>query len=141
MNIPDSMWSHVPGWAAAAIIILGGVVFILSRLAGAYTGVAKVIPIFGRIWHRRAVRSDDAVRLDGELRDLRRIVAFQGKQLDELRNRDEMYWSWILTDQEWHRREEFRAISEQRVLEPHVSFMTFRDAWIVSHPIKEELDF
>lgn len=141
MTFPDSLWSHIPGWLAVAILLVCGVVWVLSRLSGAYAGVAKVIPVMGKVWHRRAVRSNDALRLDGELADLRRIVDFQGRQLQELRDRDEMYWAWILTDQEWHRREEFRAVSESRTLEPHVSFMTFRDRWLASHPNREELKF
>lgn len=141
MNFPESLWNHVPGWAAAALVIIAGLTWILSRLSAAHAGVAKMIPVMGKIWHRRAIRSDDALRLDGELADLRRQVVFQGRQLEELRNRDEMYWAWILSDQEWHRREEFRAISEQRVLTPHVSFMQFRDGWLASHQNKEELPF
>ena len=141
MNVPDSFWAHIPGWLAALLIVVAVCGWALSKLAGAYEGVAKVIPVFGRIWRRRAMRNDDARRLDAELADLRRIVDFQGKQLEELRNRDEMYWAWILTDQEWHRREEFKAVSENRTLEPHLSFMQFRDNWLATHQKKEELPF
>lgn len=117
------------------------VIWVLSKLAGAYEGVAKMIPVMGKVWRRRAIRSDDATRLDGELKDLRRQVTFLTRQLDELRNRDEMYWAWVLLDQDWHRREEFRAVSENRTLEPHVSYMQFRDQWIATHPKREELSF
>lgn len=141
MNFPESWWNHLPGWASLAILATACIIWVLSKLAGAYEGVAKVIPIMGRVWHRRAIRSSDAERLDGELADLRRIVLFQGKQLEELRNRDEMYWAWILIDQEYHREVEFMAITEGWKLPPHKSFMQFRDEWLSSHPNKEELPF
>lgn len=141
MNFPESWWNHLPGWAAITILAVACVIWVLSKLAGAYESVAKMIPVMGRVWRRRAIRSDDALRLDGELTDLRRIVDFQGAQLEELRNRDEMYWAWILTDQEYHRQVEFMAIDKGWVLPPHLSFMQFRDRWLASHPKKEELPF
>lgn len=141
MTFPESLWTHIPGWAGVILLVVCFLVWILSRLSGAYAGVARMIPVMGKVWRRRAVRSDDALRLDGELADLRRIVDFQGKQLEELRNRDEMYWAWILSDQEWHRHDEFEAASVGRTIVPHISFMQFRDSWLASHQKREELPF
>jgi hypothetical protein len=137
MNFPESWWNHIPGWAILPVIGVAFIIWVLSKLAGAHAGVAKLIPVFGKIWHARANRPD----IDAELADLRRQVEFQGKQLEELRNRDEMYWAWILMDQEWHRAVEFAAVTNDWKLPPHISFMQFRDGWLASHPKKEELKF
>lgn len=115
------------------LIILGFVVYILSKLSMAYEGISKCVPVMGKVWHDNGNRR---ARIDQELADLRRVVTFQGIQLEELRGRDEMNWSWILTDQEWHRQEEFRAATEGRTLTAHVSFMEYRDIWVAARMAK-----
>jgi hypothetical protein len=140
VNFPESWWNHLPHWLVLPLLALACIFWVLSKVAGAHEGFAKLIPVFGKIWHARAQRRDPAW-VDAELRDLRRTVEFQGKQLEELRQRDEMYWAWILSDQEWHRAVEFAAVTNDWKLPPHISFMQFRDGWLASHSKKEELPF
>lgn len=73
-------------------------------------------------------------RVDAELEDLHRQVEFLTEQIAELRIRDELYWNFILMDQEYHRRLEFAAAEKGWDIPRHVPFMSFRDEWLKRHP-------
>jgi len=130
-NLPEDIWHHVPGWVSASVLISTALIFILSKLSAAYEPVARLIPVLGKRWRARATSDGrDHLRIDSELKDLRRQINFLNVQLTELRVRDEMYWAWILSDQEWHRQHEFDAAQRGHETNPHVSFMDFRDQWM-----------
>lgn len=135
-NFLQSWLAHLPGWAAAAVLVGGGLIWALSKL-GPALGASKWVPG----WLRRRRNQKKADRVDAELGDLRRQVEFLTRQIEELRTRDEMYWSWILMDQEWHRRYEFECVKAGVQTVPHVPFMEFRDGWLLNRKFREENPF
>jgi len=138
MTFPNGAWDHLPGWLSAAILLTAMGLYILSKLSKAHEGVAKLIPVLGKYWRQKGSDHD---RVDAELADLRRQVQFLTLQLGELRVRDEMYWAWILSDQEWHRNHEFEAAKLGYQTIPHTPFMQFRERWLDANSKKGEDPF
>jgi hypothetical protein len=127
-DFTDSFWNAVPHWMAGAIAIIVFLVYLATRLTGVHEGITAIWPkIAGLLTRRDRERKND---VDYQIADLWRQVNFLEEQLAELRLRDEMYWSWILTDQEWHRTYEFKAAQNGWETVPHMSFMEFRDRWM-----------
>jgi hypothetical protein len=127
-DFTDSFWNAVPHWMAGAIAISVFLVYMATRLAGVHEGITAIWPkITGLLTNRDRERKNN---VDYQIADLWRQVNFLEEQLAELRLRDEMYWSWILTDQEWHRTYEFQAAQNGWETVPHMSFMEFRDQWM-----------
>ena len=130
-DFTDSFWKVIPHWMAGAIAISVFLVYMATKLAGVHEGITTILPkVTGWIDKRnreKKLRNDD---VDFQIADLWRQVNFLEEQLAELRLRDEMYWSWILTDQEWHRTYEFKAAQFGWETIPHMSFMEFRDKWM-----------
>jgi len=113
---------------AGAIAISVFLVYMATKLAGVHEGIVAMVPkITGWLTRRDRDRNAD---VDFQIADLWRQVNFLEEQLAELRLRDEMYWAWILTDQEWHRTYEFKAAQNGWETVPHMSFMQFRDHWM-----------
>lgn len=106
------------------VIAIGAAIGYAAKGLGALRGVWRPI----RAFFRRI-----SGRVDAELEDLRRQVGYLTKQVAELRERDEMTWGWILLDQEWHRQYEFKAVQEGWVVVPHISYMEYRDRWVIEH--------
>lgn len=49
--------AHVPDWIAPFILVAVTILFFVSRFAEAYEGVAKMIPILGKHWRKRALKN------------------------------------------------------------------------------------
>lgn len=132
-TFPETIWSYFPHWLAGALAVLLVAVYIIGKLGVAHEGFAKA---FASVRDFCFKRSREAKRrrnsVDYQIADLWRQVEFLEEQLAELRLRDEMYWAWILTDQEWHRQHEFAAAENGWETAPHKSFMEFRDEWIAN---------
>lgn len=130
-DLPDALWKFFPHWLAILLAALTILVYLLSKAGGAQEGINKITSGFTSFISRRArevkKRNDD---VDYQIEDLWRQVRFLEEQLAELRLRDEMYWAWIITDQEWHRNYEFMAAEQGWKTIPHMSFMEFRDDWL-----------
>lgn len=129
-DLPDELWNFFPPWLAVTLAVLLVVVYVLGA-KGAQESISKMVATVTGFLTRRdreAKRRNDDV--DYQIEDLWRQVRFLEEQLAELRLRDEMYWAWILTDQEWHRHYEFTAAEKGWETLPHVSFMEFRDDWL-----------
>lgn len=129
-DIPDALWNFFPHWIAIPLAFLLVLVYIVSHKGVQETLTKAVAAATGL----RSKRDREAKRrnadVDYQIEDLWRQVRFLEEQLAELRLRDEMYWAWILTDQEWHRHYEFTAAEQGWATIPHVSFMEFRDDWL-----------
>lgn len=135
-TFPDSIWNFFPHWLAGALAILLVLVYVLSKFGVSHEVFTRVGAWFTRLFQRSRKKSDD---VDYQIADLWRQVKFLEQQLAELRLRDEMYWAWILKDQEWHRQHEFAAAERGWETIPHQSFMEFRDEWVAkraTRPIK-----
>lgn len=127
-DFTDSFWNAIPHWMAGAIAIIVFLVYLATRLAGVHEGITAIWPKITGLLTKGDRDRNKAV--DYQIADLWRQVNFLEEQLAELRLRDEMYWSWILTDQEWHRTYEFKAAQFGWETIPHTSFMEFRDQWM-----------
>lgn len=132
MNIPEWIWDYIPHWITLTVIAVTVTAFAIGKIASSQEGLSK-------LWSRitgwlDAQDGEEAARrksdVDYQIADLWRQVKFLEEQLAELRLRDEMYWAWILTDQEWHRQYEFAAAENGWTTIPHKSFMEFRDEWV-----------
>lgn len=126
---------HWP-WLILVVVLVACVFYgakaIVTLKGAIYTPVREWLHHFGRREQNRIDAERD--RIDAELEDLRRQVSYQGQQLAELRYRDEMTWSWVLSDQEWHRAFEFKAAQEGWKYPQHVSYMEYRESWMKLHP-------
>lgn len=130
-DLPDWFWEYIPHWATFSIVALVLAVFTAAKVSTSREGIAQVWSKFTG-WLSARSREDEIRNrdVDYQIADLWRQVQFLEEQLAELRLRDEMYWQWILSDQEWHRRYEFQAAANGWETIPHVSFMDFRDEWL-----------
>ena len=130
-SLPDWVWDYVPHWATITAIALALMAYIVAKIAHSREGIeklwSKVSAWFNTHSKANEIRNRD---VDYQIEDLWRQVQFLEEQLAELRLRDEMYWAWILTDQEWHRQHEFAAAEKGYDTVPHKSFMDFRDEWL-----------
>lgn len=127
----DSFWDAVPHWLAGAIAVVVFLVYTVTKLAGVHEGVIAMWPkVKGWLSVRGRDNADRNASVDYQIADLWRQVKFLEEQLSELRLRDECYWAWILSDQEWHRKYEFKAMELGWETIPHLSFMEFRDMWL-----------
>lgn len=135
MNTPvaptDYFWAHLPSWVWP-IIVIGIAALFAFHAIQSFEGVAKAFGGLGRkIYDRKTQRAAKRAGLQQwELADLRRQLEFLSKSIEELRDRDEMTWAWILSDQEWHRNYEFLCAERGAVPMPRVSFMEFRTRWL-----------
>jgi len=129
-NIPDEIWNFFPHWLAISLVVLLVLAYVLG-VKGAQEAFSKVVTaVTGFLSKRDREAKKRNADVDYQIEDLWRQVRFLEEQLAELRLRDEMYWAWILTDQEWHRHYEFTAAEHGWATIPHVSFMEFRDDWL-----------
>lgn len=130
-DLPDWVWEYVPHWVTVSLVALALLAFTLMKLASSREGIEQLWSRLSRWLHSsrdNEIRNRD---VDYQIADLWRQVQFLEEQLAELRLRDEMYWAWILSDQEWHRQYEFHAAQKGFDIIPHVSFMDFRDEWLL----------
>ncbi|WPH57664.1 hypothetical protein [Mycobacterium phage WXIN] len=85
------------------------------------------------------MRGASPLKLDGEkinakILGLEEQIRYLTDQVSELRWRDRMYWSWVLSDQSWHRDVELLALEHGWQLPVHISFDAFYDDWLQKHP-------
>lgn len=101
--------------------------YIVKFMAVAYDPVAKVMGRLGAHWQESAERKRERDR--GEVGMLRDEVFSLGKKVDQLQQRDEIYWAYVMYDQEWHRVMESLAIDQSWPIAIHLSFLDFRSKW------------
>jgi len=129
-DIPDEIWHVIPHWLSIGLVVLLVLVYAFNAKV-AHQNLSKAMTsISGFISKRDRESKRRNADVDYQIEDLWRQVRFLEEQLAELRLRDEMYWAWIITDQEWHRNYEFTAAEKGWETLPHVSFMQFRDDWL-----------
>jgi hypothetical protein len=129
-DIPDELWKFFPHWLAILLGVLIALAYALNKAGGAQEVLSKVMAfITGLVTRRDREAKRRNADVDYQIEDLWRQVRFLEEQLAELRLRDEMYWAWIITDQEWHRNYEFTAAAQGWKTIPHLSFMEFRNDW------------
>lgn len=75
-----------------------------------------------------------------EMRDMRRRVDYLDDRVETLSYQVECYFAYWLVDQEWHIRQEFIARERGWQLEPHVTFLAFRDQWMKQRGLEKELE-
>ncbi len=75
-----------------------------------------------------------------EADDLRRQVVSLDGRIRSLLYRDECYFAYMLSDQEWHHRHELKAAAHGWSFERHVPFLEFRDRWMRDRGLEKELE-
>lgn len=131
-DLPDWVWEYVPHWITITIIVSALLLYAAMKVASSREGLTALWSRVSGWLHARSRENELRNRdVDYQIADLWRQVQFLEEQLAELRVRDEMYWAWILSDQEWHRQYEFEAAQKGYTTIPHVPFMDFRDQWLL----------
>lgn len=107
-----------PAVVLAALFIVYHVVRFLALTFGWGMGA------LGTFWRtRRSIT-------DGEIIDLKKRVTYLDGQVASLRYRDECYFAYMLSDQEWHRKHELKAAAQGWTFDRHITFLEFRDQWM-----------
>ncbi|UVF61207.1 hypothetical protein SEA_DUNCANSLEG_30 [Mycobacterium phage DuncansLeg] len=123
-------------WPTIALIasLAFGIFVIVRFLAGTFEAFGDALGPVGKWFQARRAISQ------AESDDMRRQIVALDKRVRALLYRDECYFAYMMTDAEWHRRAELRAIAMGWDLEPHTPFLRFRDTWMRERGIGEELD-
>ena len=108
------------------LIWLVAAYFIVGCLSLTFEKVEQALGPLGRFWRMRGGRAD------AEIKELRRQVDFLSRRVEVLTNRDECYFSYLLWDTEYHRRQELLAAQIGFAMERHKTFLEFRDEWIAT---------
>ncbi len=74
-----------------------------------------------------------------EMSDMRKRVDYLDERVETLLRRDQCYFAFVLMDAEWHHRNDLRAIEYGWIVEPHPSFLEFRDQWMVAEGLEKDL--
>lgn len=75
-----------------------------------------------------------------EMRDMRRRIDYLDEQVLAMRYRDRCYFEFVLLDENYHNRVEVIAAQSGYLLEPHISFLEFRDRWMRDRGLADEQD-
>lgn len=73
-----------------------------------------------------------------EVRDMRDRVDYLDGQVRALRYRDQCYFEYTLYIEECHRRAMLLAASKGCTFERHMSFLEFRDRWMLERGLQDE---
>lgn len=73
-----------------------------------------------------------------DLKDMRDRIDYLDSQLHALRYRDECYFAYVIYDTEYHRREQIAASTNGWTIEPHTTFLSFRDRWMKERNLEAE---
>ena len=114
---------HWPTLSLVAVFMFG-VYVILRFLALASESAAQALGPVGKFFRDRRAISQ------AESDDMRRQIVALDKRVRALLYRDECYFSYMVSDAEWHRRHELLAAAKGWEFEPHTSFLKFRDVWM-----------
>lgn len=117
--------------AIGAVILLIIAAYFIVRFVSLTFGDA--LGAVGKFFRdRRAITHSEAD-------DMRRRLRYLDERVETLLRRDQVYFSYVLHDQEWHLRDQLRAAAEGRVTEPHLPFIEYRDAWARERGLEKEL--
>lgn len=113
-------------WPALAMVVtlLVGVALAVRAAALTSESAAQFLGPIGKFFQ------DRKVLLKGEIADLRERVVLLDQRVKAMMLRDECYFDFMVYDAAWHNVQELRAAEAGLTLEPHVSFLVFRDAWM-----------
>lgn len=117
-----------------AVVFAFGVAMFARFLALTFESVGRALGPLGRYW--RARRSISQAESD----DMRRQIITLDRRVRALLYRDECYFAYMMTDAEWHHRQELKAAALGWVLDPHVSFLQFRDKWMRERGLDKEIE-
>lgn len=113
MYLPSDFWNHLPSWLiwiVLGVMLLG---FLGARLSEAYPWVAKLIPVLGGMWRRRAQREEQKIEdrakelaeeISGGMKPPdfdRRIVELEHR-LQLLEFSEEVNQAYLIEDAKWH---------------------------------------
>lgn len=133
-NALDFFQLIVSHWPAFSLFIAAvfGVALMARALALTSESAAKFLGPVGRFF------KDRQVILKGEVADLRERVLRLDQRVRALIVRDECYFDYMVYDASWHNLQELRAAEVGLKLEPHVSFLVFRDSWMRDHGLEKD---
>lgn len=138
----DWISSFIEQWPSFAWLIpLGFVFFYLVKfIALSSESVTKALGGLGKHWRESAELKRPARQ--AEVEDLRAEVKALAKRLDVFHMRDQMYWSYIMKDAEFHYADDLQRISEGKPKSGHISFYEFRTAWLKERGLDgKEIEF
>lgn len=123
--------AHWPDLTAVAVLCY--FLYIVTRaLAGISDTFSKVLGPLGAWWRNRRVISNSV------LDDLSARVTYLDTQVKVLRYRDECYFAYMLTDQEWHRKHELLAAENGWNFDRHITFLEFRERWLKERGLTDD---
>lgn len=133
-NAIDFVQFAIAHWPALSMFVafLFAVAFIARALALTSESAAKFLGPVGKFF------KDRQVILKGEVADLRERVLRLDQRVRSLIVRDECYFDYMVYDAAWHNMQELRAAQVGLDLEPHVSFLVFRNNWMADHGLEKE---
>lgn len=118
--------------AIGAVILLIIAAYFVVRFVSLTFGDA--LGAVGRFFRdRRAITHSEAD-------DMRSRLKYLDDRVEKLLHRDACYFAYVLADQEYHHRQKLIAIELGWVLEPHVSFLEFRQRWMSERGLEKELE-
>jgi hypothetical protein len=126
----------VEHWPAFTLIIavLIGIYYVVKTLALTVDAVGDALGPLGKLWRSRRTISQ------AESDDMRRRIDYLSGRVETLLWRDQCYFAYVLIDQDWHHRHELLAVQHGWALEPHPSFLEFRDKWMRERGLDKELE-
>lgn len=135
INDIGTYWPNLGWLVPIAFVAYYGVRF-LSLM---YEPVEGLLGKLGTHWREQAERRQ--VKVAGEIGALRTEVASLSDKVNALQQKDEIYWSYVLYDEEWHRKRDFEAVQSGAINIHHISFPEFRARWLRERKVSEEDDF
>ncbi len=132
VTVVDSHWP----WLIIVGVIVLGIPYVIKSLRALKDFLwAPFIAYLKRAGEVERNRLEtERQEINSKIADLETQVQHLVEQVAELRYRDRMYWAWVVSDQEWHRRLELMAVEKGWDLPPHISFDDFYDEWNKKHP-------
>ncbi|UVK63417.1 membrane protein [Mycobacterium phage Aegeus] len=135
-DLAELLSSHLGHWPlvaclAALLLLIWLCVRFLALTSESFSKALGPIGKFIRA--RRALTKAEADILK------RQVIHLDGR-VRSLLYRDECYFAYMLSDQEWHHRYELKAAAHGWSYERHVPFLEFRDRWMRERGLEKELE-
>lgn len=124
---------HWPSFPLVLAFIFG-CYLVLKFVALASESAANALGPVGEYFRSR--RSASKAELD----DMRKRLAVLERRGKAMLLRDECYFAYMLSDAEWHRKYELIAVSKGWEIQPHKSFLQFREEWMRGRGVASEVD-
>ena len=129
MDDPSFLLSFAEKWPTFAwvvpVVLIG--FWVLRFAACANEPLRKALGGLGRYWEQSAECKQK--RNAGEWRALREEVSALSSRVDDLQRRDEVYWAYVMYDEEWHRKYDMELLAAAKIQIRHLTFLEFREKW------------